>query len=273
MGRDRRRSGAGHRRAIAVADDGPSRLARIPAAGLPVARREVLVGVAAMKTAGQPVPHESATGHVTGAALYTDDLVGRFPNLLHAWPVLAPHAHAQVRGIDVAPALDEPSVVSVLTGADAPGEANSGANRHDEPIFPTEVMFHNQPVAWVLADTLDAAQRGAARIRVDYDPLPAILTIEDAIAADSFLTGALRLSRGDMAALSSSALRIDGELSIGGQEHFYLETQSAIAWLDESGAIAVQSSTQHPTETQEIVARTLGVPKNQVSVECLRMGG
>ncbi len=226
-----------------------------------------------MTTAGQPVPHESATGHVTGAALYTDDLAGRFADLLHAWPVLAPHAHARVLGIDAAPALDEPSVVTVLTGADAPGEANSGANRHDEPLFPVEVMFHGQPVAWVLADTLDAAQRGAARVRVGYEPLPAILTIEDAIAANSFLTAPLRLARGDLSSLSSSPLRFDGQLTIGGQEHFYLETQSAIAWLDETGAVAVHSSTQHPSETQEIVGRTLGLPRHQVTVECLRMGG
>ena len=226
-----------------------------------------------MSAAGRPVPHESATGHVTGQALYTDDLVGRFPHVLHAWPVMAPHAHAYVTAIDVAPALEVPGVVTTLTRADVPGENDSGAVRHDEPVFPTEVMFHGQPVAWVLADTLAAAQDGAARVRTVYEPLPAILTIAQAIEAGSFLTGPLRLQRGDMSALAASPLRFDGELSIGGQEHFYLETQSAIAWLDESGGVAVQSSTQHPSETQEIVARVLGVPKHRVTAECLRMGG
>jgi xanthine dehydrogenase large subunit len=228
-----------------------------------------------MSVAGQPVPHESAHGHVTGEALYTGDLERRFPNLLHAWPVCAPHAHAMVTRLAPERALDEPGVVIVLTGADVPedGEANSGPNRHDEPLFPLEVMFHGQPVAWVLGETIEAARRGAERVRVEYEPLPAILTIEQAIDAGSYLTEPLRLASGDLSALESSALRFDGQVSIGGQEHFYLETQASIAWMDESGAMSVHSSTQHPAETQEIVARILGWPRHNVTVECLRMGG
>jgi xanthine dehydrogenase large subunit len=226
-----------------------------------------------MAIAGRPLPHESARGHVTGAALYTDDLLGRFPNLLHAWPVTAPHAHARVVSLDASPALSEPGVIATLTAGDVPGEGDSGPSRHDEPLFPREVMHHRQPVAWVLGETLDAAQRGASRIRVEYESLPAILTIPQAIEAESFLTDTLRLSRGDCSVLQSSALRIDGELAIGGQEHFYLETQAAIAWVDESGGVAAYSSTQHPSETQEIIARALGLHRNQVTVECGRMGG
>ncbi|MEO5742612.1 MAG: xanthine dehydrogenase molybdopterin binding subunit, partial [Vicinamibacterales bacterium] len=226
-----------------------------------------------MKIAGTPVPHESARGHVTGEALYVDDLCGRYPNLLHAWPVCAPHAHALVGGLDAARALEEPGVMTVLTRADVPGEGDSGANRHDEPLFPTEVLFYDQPIAWVLAETVEAAQRGAARVKVEYEPLPAILTIDQAIDAGSFLTEQLRIADGDTSAVDASPLRVDGKLEIGGQEHFYLETQAAIAWTDEAGFIAVHSSTQHPSETQEVVARVLGVPRNHVTVECLRMGG
>ena len=193
-----------------------------------------------MTIAGKPLPHESARGHVTGSAMYTDDLIARFPNLLHAWPVTAPHAHARVTRLDAAPALEEPGVVTTLSAGDAPGEADSGPSRHDEPLFPAEVMYHRQPVAWVLGETLEAAQRGAARIVVEYDPLPAILTIQQAIDAGSFLTDSFRLARGDASALErvTTALRIDGELAIGGQEHFYLETQAAIAWIDETGGAA-----------------------------------
>ncbi len=226
-----------------------------------------------MKTAGQPVPHESANGHVTGEALYTDDLAGRFPGLLHAWPVLAPHAHARVISLDAALARVEPGVIDILTGADVPGDGNTGPSRHDEPLFPDEVMFHQQPVAWVLADTLEAARLGASRVIAKYEPLPAILTIQEAIDAGSYLTDSLRIARGDLSALESSALRVEGELSLGGQEHFYLETQASIAWRDESGAISVHSSTQHPSETQEVIARVLGVPRHHITVECLRMGG
>ena len=125
-----------------------------------------------MKAVGQPLPHESARGHVTGDALYTDDLLLRFPGILHAWPVMAPHAHAEVLSLDAAPALSAPGVVTTLTAADIPegGEGDTGPNRHDEPLFPSEVLFHSQPVAWVLAETLDAARQGAERVRVTYRP-------------------------------------------------------------------------------------------------------
>ncbi|MDQ6666109.1 MAG: xanthine dehydrogenase molybdopterin binding subunit [Acidobacteriota bacterium] len=226
-----------------------------------------------MTIAGKPVPHESARGHVTGEALYTDDLLSRFPGILHAWPVLAPHAHAMVKKLDIAPALSQPGVATVLTAADVPGEGNSGSSRHDEPLFPAEVMYHHQPVAWVLGETLEAARMGAGQVRVDYEPLSAILSIQGAISAGAFLGGPFRLARGDASAIESSPLRFEGELEIGGQEHFYLETQCAIAWRDESGGMAAHSSTQHPAETQEIVARVLGLARHQVTVECLRMGG
>ena len=226
-----------------------------------------------MKTVGQPLPHESARGHVTGDALYADDLCGRFPNLLHGWPVLAPHQHALVSLLDVSPALEEPGVFTVLTQDDVPGEGNTGPNRHDEPLFPSEVMFHHQPVAWVLGDTVESARRGAARVTAEYQPLPAILTIEQAIEAQSYLTEPLRIADGDASGIDSCPLHFQGELRIGGQEHFYLETQAALAWIDEAGFISVHSSTQHPSETQEIVARVLGMPRSHVLVECLRMGG
>jgi xanthine dehydrogenase large subunit len=227
-----------------------------------------------MKRTGQPLPHESARGHVTGQALYTDDLLARFSGLLHVWPVLAPHAHAELTHLDMSVALAAPGVVTVLTAADVPGEGDSGPVRHDEPIFPTEVMFHNQPVAWVLGETLEAARLGALAVAAEYRPLPAILSVEDAIAQGSFHSGPLRIRRGDAEAeLPHCARRIEGEIHIGGQEHFYLETQATVAWLDESGGVSLHSSTQHPSETQEIVARVLGVPRHMVTVECLRMGG
>ena len=226
-----------------------------------------------MNIAGKPVPHESARGHVTGEALYTDDLLARFPGVLHAWPVLAPHTHALVKSLDVAPALATPGACTVLTGADVPGEGDCGPNRHDEPLFPSEVMFHQQPVAWVLGETLEAARRAAELVRVEYEPLRAIVTIEEAIAAGSFHAGPVHLNRGDASVIESSPLRFTGELALGGQEHFYLETMAAIAWLDETGGVALESSTQHPSEVQEIVARVLGLARHQVTVECLRMGG
>jgi xanthine dehydrogenase large subunit len=226
-----------------------------------------------MMAPGDPVPHESARGHVTGEALYTDDLTGRFPQLLHAWPVLAPHAHALVKQLDLSPAHSVPGVITTLSAADVPGDGDCGSARHDEPLFPSVVMFHRQPVAWVLGETLDAARLGAERVEVEYEILPAILTIPEAIESGSFLAGPARLARGDASCIESSPLVFSGELSIGGQEHFYLETHCAIAWITETGGIALHSSTQHPSEVQEVVARVLGLARNEVTVECLRMGG
>ncbi len=227
-----------------------------------------------MKYSGQSTPHESARGHVTGEAVYTEDLLTRYPDALHAWPVMAPHAHALLLTLDTAPALQEPGVITTLTGDDVPGEGDSGANRHDEPLFPVEIMHHRQAVAWVLAETLEAAKLGAARVQAEYRTLTPILTIEDAIAASNYHSGPMRIRRGDAAAaIDASPHRLTGELAIGGQEHFYLETQCALARMDESGGVMVDSSTQHPAETQIIVARALGIPCHQVSVQCLRMGG
>ena len=222
---------------------------------------------------GQPLPHESAALHVTGHALYTDDLVGRTKGVLHAHPVGSPHAHARVVSLDPAPALAVPGVVRVLTADDVPGVNDAGV-KHDEPLFPTEAMFVGHAVAWVLAETSEAARLGAAAVEVTWGPLPSLVSIHDAIAADSFQGGQPRLLRGDVeAALDSAAHVFSGETEMAGQEHFYLETHASLALVDESGQVFVQCSTQHPTETQDIVAHVLGVPSHAVTVQCLRMGG
>ena len=222
---------------------------------------------------GLPLPHESAAGHVTGAALYTDDLVLRTPGVLHAHPVQAPHAHARVTRLDPAPAYDVPGVVRVLTADDVPGLNDSGA-KLDEPLFPTEVMFRGHAVCWVLGETLEAARLGAAAVEVDYEALPALVGIRDAIAAESFQGGRPTVERGDVDAALAGAVHVfSGETEMAGQEHFYLETHAALALIDEAGQVFVQSSTQHPTETQEIVAHVLGRQSHEVTVQCLRMGG
>ncbi|MEO3936239.1 xanthine dehydrogenase molybdopterin binding subunit [Dermatophilaceae bacterium Soc4.6] len=222
---------------------------------------------------GEAIPHESAALHVTGEALYTDDLVGRTSGVLHSHPVGSPHAHARVTRLDPSPALAVPGVVRVLTAADVPGTNDAGV-KHDEPLFPDEVMFVGHAVCWVLAETLEAARLGAAAVEVDYDPLPSLVSVHDAISAGSFQGGQPQLVRGDVeAGLARSAHVFSGESDIAGQEHFYLETHASLALVDEAGQVFVQSSTQHPSETQEIVAHVLGVPSHAVTVQCLRMGG
>lgn len=222
---------------------------------------------------GRPLPHESAALHVTGRALYTDDVAARTPGLLHAHPVQAPHAHARITRLDVSPALDVPGVVRVLTAADVPG-VNDAGTKHDEPLFPDEVMFFGHAVAWVLADDLESARLGALAVVVEYEPLPSIIEVTDAIAQQSFQGARPRLERGDVAAgFAASSQVFEGEIEFAGQEHFYLETHASLASIDDDGQVFVQCSTQHPTETQEIVAHVLGLASHQVTVQCLRMGG
>ena len=222
---------------------------------------------------GEALPHESASQHVTGLALYTDDLVGRTKDCLHAYPVQVFQAHAKVTRLDTAPALDVPGVVRVLTAADVPGVNDAGI-KHDEPLFTDEVMYFGHSVAWVLAETLEAARLGAAAVVVEADPLPALVNVKEAIAAKSFQGAQPHMERGEVErALESAAHVFCGELEFAGQEHFYLETNAALAHVDENGQVFVQSSTQHPSETQEIVAHVLGRHNHEVTVQCLRMGG
>jgi xanthine dehydrogenase large subunit len=222
---------------------------------------------------GIAIPHESAALHVTGAALYTDDLVIRTKDVLHAYPVQVPHAHARVVALRTEPALAVPGVVRVLTAADVPGMNDAGV-KHDEPLFPEEIMFFGHAVCWVLAETLEAARLGAAAVEVEVEVLPSLVTIKEAIAAGSFQGAQPQMLRGDVdAGFAASAHVFSGEFEFAGQEHFYLETHAALALVDEGEQIFVQSSTQHPSETQEIIAHVLGRPSSEITVQCLRMGG
>jgi xanthine dehydrogenase large subunit len=222
---------------------------------------------------GTAVPHESAVLHVTGAALYTDDLVYRTKDVLHAYPVQTSYAHARVTRTDTAPALHVPGVVRVLTAADVPGVNDAGV-KHDEPLFPSEIMFYGHAVCWVLGETLEAARLGAAAVEVEADPEPSHVTLAEAIAARSFQGAQPQVMHGDVDTAMASANRVfSGEFEFAGQEHFYLETHAALAHVDEAGQVFIQSSTQHPSETQEIVAHVLDRASSEVTVQCLRMGG
>ncbi|MFB0631933.1 xanthine dehydrogenase molybdopterin binding subunit [Streptomyces sp. AB3(2024)] len=222
---------------------------------------------------GVSMPHESATLHVTGTALYTDDLVYRTKDVLHAYPVQVMKTHGRITALRTEPALAVPGVVRVLTGADVPGVNDAGI-KHDEPLFPDTVMFHGHAVAWVLGETLEAARLGAAAVEVELDEQPSLITLQDAIAAESFHGARPLMVAGDIdAGFADSAHVFTGEFQFSDQEHFYLETHAALAHVDEAGQLFIQSSTQHPSETQEIVAHVLGLHSHEVTVQCLRMGG
>ncbi len=224
--------------------------------------------------ASRKLHHESAVGHVTGAARYVDDTAQRRP-MLELWPVMAPHARAKILRRDATKARRAPGVVAVLLAEDIPGENNSGPVRHDEPLLATdEILFHGQIVALVVGESLKACREAAALVEIEYAVVPALVGIPAAMAAGSFHTEPHTLRRGACAtALATAPARIDGEISFGGQEHFYLETQAAWAEAGEEGAVTVNSSTQHPSEIQTIVAEVLQVARHKVVVQAPRMGG
>jgi xanthine dehydrogenase large subunit len=223
---------------------------------------------------GQPLVHESACLHVAGAARYVDDLPMPEGTLMVA-PVLSPVAHGRLRGIDPAQALSMPGVVRVLTHHDLPGARMIGAVLHDEPVLPEdEISYAGQVVALVVAKTVRQARAAARRVKLDIETLPAILSIDEAVKAQSWVLPPVELVRGDAAAaLASASHRLQGEFWLGGQEQFYLEGQIALAIPQEAGGMLVHSSTQHPSEVQHWVAHALHVPTHAVQVECRRMGG
>jgi len=223
---------------------------------------------------GEPYPHDSAHLHVTGRALYCDDIP--LPaNALHGAFGLSSIAHGRIRECDLSAVLSAPGVVAVALPADIPGENNYGGAVHDDPIFAAElVQYAGQPLFAVAADGYASARKAARLAHITYHELPALLDIRAALAAQSHVLPSRTLVRGTpVTALESSPHRLDGTVVIGGQDHFYLEGQIAIAIPQEDGGMLVHSSTQHPTEVQHIVAHALAVRAHRVTVQCRRMGG
>ncbi len=223
---------------------------------------------------GQPLAHDSAVGHVTGSALYVDDLPEP-PGLLHLAFGQSAHAHARIVAMDLAAVRAAPGVVAVYTAADIPGANNVGPVAHDDPLLAERaVHFVGQPVFLVAATSAKAARMAAQLAHITYEELPAILTIAQARAAGSTLEAAQRMARGDAAAaLAVAPHRLAGRIAMGGQEHFYLEGQVAQAIPGEAGALHVAASTQHPSEVQHLIAAMLGLGSADVTVEVRRMGG
>src|SRR5438067_1850623 len=209
---------------------------------------------------GQPLRHDSAEGHVAGTARYVDDLP-ELPGILHLAFGLAADGHARLTGLDLAEVRGAPGVVAVFTAADIPGENNVGPVVHDDRLFAEdEILYPGQPL-FVVAATSHRAARVAARLaKVEAAPRPALVTIADSADAGLEFEPPQMMARGDAdAALAAAAHRLTGTLAMGGQEHFYLEGQAALAVPGEAGQIHVVSSTQHPSEVQHLIAVLLGL--------------
>jgi xanthine dehydrogenase large subunit len=227
-----------------------------------------------MNSVGKPLPHDSAHLHVTGRAQYTDDIP--LPaSALHAAFGTSAIAHGRIRTLDLESVRGTPGVVCLAQTADIPGENNYGGAVHDDPIFTDSlVQYAGQPIFAVAATSYSIARKAAARARITYDELAAILDIRAALAAHSYVLPSRKLARGTPATvLATAPQRLQGTVVIGGQDHFYLEGQIAVAIPQDDGSMLVHSSTQHPTEVQHVVAHALGVGVHNVTVQCRRMGG
>jgi xanthine dehydrogenase large subunit len=225
---------------------------------------------------GRDLTHESALLHVTGQATYTDD-IPELRGTLYAALVLSPVAHGELigEGIDRAALLAQHGVVAVFTSRDIPGENNCGPIIHDDPFLAAgKVEFLGQPVAVVVARSMLYAREAAMKAKVSVKELPAILTIEDAMAQQSFIMPAKGITRGTPAeAIAQAPHRVKGTTECGQQEQFYLEGQITYAVPREDGQLTLYVSTQHPDGNQREAAAALNLTTNDVEVICRRMGG
>ncbi len=226
-------------------------------------------------TMGKALPHDAAPLHVTGHARYIDDL--SFPaNALHLAFGLSSVAHGEITGMDLSAVRAAPGVVAVMSAEDLPDMPDCSPSAHDEPLLAVgKVHCVGQPVFLVIAESHLAARKAARLGKISYRELPALLTVDDALAANSrFEQGPVVWAKGDASSAISKAPKIvEGSFEVGGQEHFYLEGQVAAALPQEGGDMVVHSSTQHPTEVQHKVAHALHLPMSAVRVEVRRMGG
>ncbi len=222
----------------------------------------------------KPLPHDSAVLHVQGAANYVDD-IGEPAGTLHIAIGMADKACGRLKALGLDSVRTAPGVVAVLTATDIPGKNDIAPVFADEPLFvDQELMFHGQALFAVVARTRDEARRAARLARIDIEAKAPAVTIADALLAGARVQDDYAFGRGDAgAAIGKSAHRLEGELAIGGQEHFYLEGQASFAFPGEGDEMMVHASTQDPTEVQHIVARVLGIPDAFVTVETRRMGG
>ena len=218
--------------------------------------------------------HDSAVKHVTGDAVYVDDMPP-LPGTLEIFPVVSPHAHATIVSVDIAEALRAPGVAGIFGAGDIPGKNDIAPIFSDEPILADGLAeYAGQPVLIVAADTYDLGRDAARLIDIGYEVLDPVLTIDEALEKGQFTYPPHSVVRGDAeGAIEAAPRRVSGEVSCGGQDHFYLESQVALAVPGEDRDITVHASTQHPTEVQRGVAHVLGIEINDVLVEVRRMGG
>lgn len=223
---------------------------------------------------GRSIKHESADKHVSGEAIYVDDRL-EFPNQLHVYARQSDRAHARILRIDTGPCYAFPGVAIAITKDDVPGQLDIGPVVAGDPLLADgKVEYVGQVVLAVAADSLETARKAAMAAIIEYEDLEPVLDVVEALRKKHFVLASHTHRIGDSASkLAGAKHRLQGTLHIGGQEHFYLETQISSVMPSEDGGMLVYTSTQNPTEVQKLVAEVLGVPMNKIVIDMRRMGG
>ncbi len=225
---------------------------------------------------GQNIPHDSARGHVTGESIYIDDIPFSRGELIVDF-LGSPIAHGRLNGINLEAARQVPGIAGLFTAGDLEGQNALGPIFQDEVLLVPiggELMYIGHPVVVIAGESRQAIARAKQCIRLDYDPLKPVFTIDEAKTAGEFIGPTRVIERGDAeGALKTAPHVITGVFRNGGQEHFYLESQACIAYPGENNTLTVHSSTQHPTEVQHDIAKILGLQQKDVVCITRRMGG
>tara|TARA_Y100001936_G_scaffold251773_1_gene308956 strand:+ start:1221 stop:3539 length:2319 start_codon:yes stop_codon:yes gene_type:complete len=222
----------------------------------------------------QSIPHDSASKHVSGFAHYTDD-IAEPSNTLHGAIGWSEKAHAKIKKIDLSDVEKSEGVISVVTFLDIPGRNDVGPVFDGDPIFPkTKVEYYGQPLFAVAAITTELARKAVLKAKVTYIELKPIITIEEALKKNNLLFNPRIIKKGNpQSKINKSKNKLKGKFNTGSQEHFYLEGQVCLVIPQEDNNLQVYSSTQHPSETQQIIAKMLNQKSNSITVTVRRIGG
>ena len=223
---------------------------------------------------GQSIPHDSANKHVSGLAQYTDDISEPL-NTLHGAIGWSKKAHAKIKKIDLKDVKESEGVISIVSYKDIPGRNDVGPVFDGDPIFPkTKIEYFGQPLFAVAAISTELARKAVLKAKITYEELKPIVTIEDALKNNSLLFEPRIIKKGDpQNKIIKSKNKLKGKFNTGSQEHFYLEGQVCLVIPQEDNNLTVYSSTQHPSETQQIVAKMLNQKSNSITVMVRRIGG
>ncbi len=227
-----------------------------------------------MSIVGKDIPHDSAVGHVSGESVYIDDIPFQKNELLVDF-FGSPVAHGRIKSLDLLEAAKIPGVVGLYTYKDLGGINKFGPILQDEVLLCEDhTSFIGEPIVVIAAETAKAIKLAKEAIKLDIEELKPILTIDEAKAQKAFIDRTYTIKRGDIKAAFKGAKHvIEGTLVTGGQDHFSLESQAAIVYPGENNQIVIHSSTQAPSEVQQVAARVLGLQQNQVICITKRMGG